>query len=215
LAAGAFALGRWRRGGPAARWVASGLGAGLLLAGLGLAWVMREATRTATVVDPLGDGRPAAPGEMAVFADALAARAGDARRLAFAATVNYEFGYLLVGPRLERSVEWIPPCSDSERRSPGAAGAPCATLDAALWRNRLERRGIELLIISRWGLGEGRWPAEESWAAALGWSLLVDHPSYRARVRPEFVTVDRSPRAVAVEQVPNDRGSVAESLAKE
>jgi hypothetical protein len=157
------------------RVAATAAACGSALVALLAAWAYREAGREARWLDPAVPFRDFAAAALA----AERARPG-AATVAWASSGHHEFLALFSGRRLERRVVGVPrhPAErEGFRRAPGEGSV--VPVDPDSWRVELGRRGVDLLVVSRWRAAGGRWPIEESWAAAAGWTRLVDQPDFR------------------------------------
>ena len=164
-----------RRGHGSRARLAAGFAAGAAAFALFLAWVFREADRPRRQLDP---ALPAAPFAAAALAGERAHPG--AATLVWASSGHHEFLALFTGRRLERRVVGVrrhPAELPGWRRPPGDRSI--VPVDPAFWRSELARAGADLLVVSRWGAAGELWPIEQQWAAAAGWSWLVDQRDFR------------------------------------
>jgi hypothetical protein len=170
-----------RRRGGAVRVVAAGFAAVAVLVALFAAWAYREAAREARWLDPRLPFQPHAEAALAIER----ARPG-AATLAWAGSGHHEFLALFAGRRLERRVIGVarhPDEREGFRRAADEHGI--VRVDQGFWSDEIRRRGVDLLVASRWGAALGRWPIEERWAESAGWPRLVDLPDFRVyEIRP-------------------------------
>ncbi|MBZ0101868.1 MAG: hypothetical protein K8I65_06890, partial [Thermoanaerobaculia bacterium] len=126
----------------------------------------------------IGQSSPAAPFAAAALAGERAHPG--AATLVWASSGHHEFLALFTGRRLERWVVGVrrhPAELPGWRRPPGDRSI--VPVDPAFWRSELARAGADLLVVSRWGAAGELWPIEQQWAAAAGWSWLVDQRDFR------------------------------------
>jgi hypothetical protein len=170
-----------RRRGGAVRVVAALFVSVAVLVACFAGWAYREAARETRWLDPRLPFRPHAEAALA----AERARPG-AATLAWAASGHHEFLALFAGRRLERRVIGVarhPVEREGFRRA--AAERGIVPVDPRFWSDEIRRRGVDLLVASRWGAAGGRWPIEERWAESSEWPRIVDLPDFRVyEVRP-------------------------------
>lgn len=163
------------------RALAASLAGAAALVALFAAWAYREAAREARWLDPAKPFRAHAEAALA----AERARPG-AATIAWAGSGHHEFLAVFAGRRLERRVIGVPRHpAEREGYRRGAGDAGIVPVDPAFWSVEIARRGVDLLVASRWGAAGGRWPIEVRWAEAAGWPRRVDLPDFRIyEVRP-------------------------------
>jgi hypothetical protein len=167
----AAVIGVWRIAG--ARLVALGLAPVLPALVLYPAWTMREKRRSADW------SAPSPHATLAEAALAIEELAPQARTVAFAATDYSEFLHLLVGRRLERRVVALPIAPGPKEAFRWQENEARRAPSRQRWLEALAAERVDLLVISRWGSRDGRWPIEQEWAKQLGFERRFANREYQ------------------------------------